>query len=631
MNKYNFFRVSLCVPEFKISNVKFNKGVIIDKIKEASENNSSLILFPELSITGYTCEDLFLNTTLINESINSIFEIARMTKDQEILSIIGAPISNNNKLYNCAVFINKGKIIGIVPKIFLPNYMEFYENRYFISGVESYEKEIKINGLTIPFGNDLIFENINNQDVKIGIEICEDLWSSISPSEELAVGGANIICNISASPALIGKNEYRRTLAISQSIRTISAYLYVSSGIWESTKDLVFDGDAFVVEYGTIVSQGERFKRETQLIYSEIDIEKLNNERRRINTFKNLNKEFRKIFFESKVKDFEITRKINPLPFVPSEESKLFERCNEIFNIQVAGLAKRLEILREETKCIIGVSGGLDSTLALLVILRSLKLLNRVSNILPVTMPGFGTSSFTYNNIISLLEELRLSYKEISIKDISELILNKIDHNKHDTTYENIQARARTYLLMTLANKYNGIVIGTGDLSEIALGFCTYNGDHISMYNVNSSIPKTLIRFLVKWIAENEYSGKIKEILMSIVNQPVSPELLPSENGDIFQKTEDIIGPYELHDFFLYYFVRWGFSFEKILYLAKNAFKDKYDENKIKKYLSFFIKRFFQNQWKRDCVPAGPKVGTIDLSPRGSWRMPSDSDFEIFL
>jgi len=487
MNRYNFLRVSLVVPEFKISDVDFNKKIIIKSIKEASKNKSSLILFPELSITGYTCEDLFSNSTLITKSLNAIFEITRETENYDILVIIGAPIRNNNKLYNCAVVINRGKIIGIVPKIFLPNYMEFYENRYFSSSSEVFNKEIIINEKVIPFGNDLIFEDSNTGMIKIGIEICEDLWTTIPPSSELAMAGANIICNLSASNALIGKSEYRRTLAISQSIRTISAYLYASSGVWESTKDLVFDGDAFAVEYGTIVAQSERFKRESQIIFADIDVEKLNNERARINSFKESKKDFRKVEFRIENKNFELIRKINTHPFVPSDKDSLAERCNEIFNIQTAGLAKRFESLPPKTKAVIGVSGGLDSTLALLVILKTFKLLKRsLNDILPITMPGFGTSNFTLNNITLLLDGLGLEYKNIDIKEISQLILDKIEHTEKDTTYENIQARARTYLLMTIANKYNGIVIGTGDMSELAIGFCTYNGDHISMYNVNS-------------------------------------------------------------------------------------------------------------------------------------------------
>ncbi len=632
MNKYNFLRVSLCVPELKISNVEFNQKIIVESITKCYENKSSIIVFPELCITGYTCEDLFLNNFLIEKNIEALFNIAKETKDLAIVSIIGAVIRANNKIYNCAVVINKGSIIGIIPKTFLPNYMEFYEQRYFASGFDNFEKEIKLFDAIIPFGRDLIFEDKNNFLVKIGIEICEDLWSAIPPSSNLALAGANILCNLSASNALISKSEYRRTLAISQSIRTISAYLYVSSGVGESTKDLVFDGDAFIVEYGTIVGETSRFKRETQIVTADIDLEKLNNERVRLNSFMPLENNFRRIQFEIDSKDFDITRIIDSSPFVPKDKNKLFERCNEILNIQSAGLAKRIDSLPAATKCIIGVSGGLDSTLALLVILRTLKLLKKdFSYVIPLTMPGFGTSDLTYKNIILLLKSLNLNYRDIDIKDISNLMLNKIEHSEHDITYENIQARARTYLLMTIANKENGIVIGTGDLSELALGFCTYNGDHISMYNVNSSIPKTLVKFLVQWLAENEYNGEIQKILLNIVNQPISPELIPAKENSISQKTEDIIGPYELHDFFLYYFVRWGFSFEKILYLAQKAFNGKYNENEIKKWLNVFINRFFKNQWKRDCVPAGPKVGTIDLSPRGSWRMPSDLDFKIFL
>lgn len=635
MNKYNFVRVSVCVPKLRLGDLSFNKKVIIENIKKCYQNESSIIVFPELSLTGYTCEDLFINSVLLEKSIDAILNIVKETDNLKILSIIGAPLCVNGKIYNCAFLINKGKIIGIVPKIFLPNYMEFYESRYFTSGLNVSENEIRLNDIIIPFGNDLIFEDRIHPVIKVGVEICEDLWTIIPPSSNLALAGSNIICNLSASNSLIGKSEYRRILAISQSIRTIAAYLYVSSGIGESTKDLVFDGDAFIVEYGTILSESLRFKRETQIITSEIDIEKLNNERARLNVFNVSNKNFRKVEFETENSDFIIKRNIDSHPFVPKDKNKLSERCNEILNIQTSGLAQRLESLPVYTKSVIGVSGGLDSTLSLLVILKTLKLLKKdFSYVIPVTMPGFGTSDLTYNNVILLLKSLNLNYMEIDIKDISNLILNKLGHSEKDVTYENIQARARTYLLMTIANKYNGIVIGTGDLSELSLGFCTYNGDHMSMYNVNSGIPKTLVKFLVQWIAENEYTQEVQKILLNIVNQPISPELVADkENNLISQDTEKIIGPYELHDFFLYHFIRWGFSFKKILYLATYAFKNKYEENEIKKWLIVFINRFFKNQWKRDCIPAGPKVGTIDLSPRGGWRMPADIDIDssIFL
>ncbi len=633
MRNYGFVKVAGAIPFGKVAGIDYNTQQIIKLIKEAFFKKASIIVFPELSITSYTCGDLFHQESIIEKSKNALIEIAAATKNIQILSIVGVPIVNNNKLFNCAAVINKGNILGIIPKSYIPGYREFYEPRWF-SGIETdFYKNIILNDKIIPFGNELLFIDKNNEKLIIGIEICEDLWMPIPPSSYQALAGATILCNLSASNILTGKSEYRKEIVKNQSSRCIAGYLYVSSGMGESTTDVIFDADATIVENGVILEESKRFLRENQVIYSDIDLEKLTIDRIRQNIGQST-KSYRFIEFESFDKTIDIQRNIYPYPFIPENDNKLDIRCNEIFNIQSAGLAKRFESLPKNMKAIIGISGGLDSTLALLVTIKTFKILKKdLKDIIAVTMPGFGTSSKTYNNAVNLCSKLNITFKEIDIKDISTLMIKKIDHSleEKNIVYENIQARARTYILMTAANKYNGIVIGTGDLSEIALGFSTYNGDHISMYNVNSSVPKTLVKFLVKWIANNEFSNDIKKILINIIEQPISPELLPPKGKEIAQKTEEKIGPYELHDFFLYYLIRFGFNAEKILFLADKAFKKKYQKKIIKKWLKVFYKRFFANQWKRDCVPAGPKIGSIDLSPRGSWRMPSEAEINTFL
>jgi len=632
MKNYGFVKIACGIPFGKIADIDHNKNQIISMIKNAAYNDSSLILFPELSITSYTCQDLFQQTSILSKSVDAVFEIAEKTKNLNIVTIVGLPIVNANRLFNCAAVINKGNILGIIPKSYIPGYREFYEPRWF-SGMEcTHDEEIILNNIKIPFGTDLLFIDKNNSDFIVGVEICEDMWMPIPPSSYQSLAGATILCNLSASNILVGKSEYRREVVKNQASRCIGAYVYCSAGMGESTTDVVFDADATIVENGITLAESKRFLRENQIIYADIDIERLVIDRVRLRSLKILEKKYKMIQFECQNKKIKINRFFDPHPFVPQDETKLNERCEEIFNIQSAGLAKRLESI-PGTKAVIGVSGGLDSTLALLVTIKAFKIVGRnLKDIIAVTMPGFGTSSATYNNIVNLCKKFDIDFREISIKDISTKMLDTINQSpdKHDVVYENIQARARTYLLMTIANKEHGIVIGTGDLSEIALGWSTYNGDHISMYNVNSSVPKTLVKFLIKWVSKTEFDNDIKNILNSILDLPISPELIPADGKGIKQKTEDIIGPYELHDFFLYYFIRFGFDSKKILFLAQSAFKDKYDKGIISKWLKVFIKRFFQNQWKRDCVPAGPKVGSVDLSPRGSWRMPSEAENNLF-
>jgi NAD+ synthase (glutamine-hydrolysing) len=634
MNNFGFVRVAGAIPFGKVGGIEFNTIQIISMIKEACKNKASLVVFPELTVTSYTCGDLFQHSSLIENSLKAVIEIKNSTKKLPVLALVGAPVMNDNQLFNCAVAINKGKILGVIPKSYIPGYREFYEPRWFSSPNEhKYTDFVVIDGERVPFGDKMLFLDKNMKEFIVGIEICEDLWIPIPPSSYQALAGATVLCNLSASNILVGKSEYRRDLVKNQASKCFAAYIYTSCGMGESTTDVVFDADATIVENGEILAESKRFERSNQIIYSDIDIEKLTLERARHNTMGGTDKKFNFIEFESAQENLGISRIFHPHPFIPDDKNKLDERCREIFNIQVAGLAKRLESI-PGIKAVIGVSGGLDSTLALLITIKAFKLLKRnIKDIIAATMPGFGTKNRTYTNAKTLCSRFDVAFREISIKDISNQMMELTgqDKNNHDSSYENIQARARTYILMTLANQNNGMVIGTGDLSEIALGWSTYNGDHISMYNVNSSIPKTLVKFLVKWIAENEFDGEIQKILADILDQPISPELIPSDGNTIKQKTEEVIGPYELHDFFLYYAIRLGFSAQKVLMLANIAFKGTYEAKIIKKWLKIFFKRFFSSQWKRDCIPAGPKVGSLDLSPRGSWRMPTEAELKTFL
>jgi len=637
---FGFVRVAAAVPRIRVADCEYNATNIINIMKKAETKGIQIIIFPELSITAYTCADLFHQETLLKGAETQLASILENTKDISLIAVVGLPVYSDNQLFNCGVAIQKGKILGAVPKTYLPGYNEFYEERWFATGQKASSDTVLLCGQQVPFGTDLLFEADSDSRVCFGIEICEDLWAPIPPSSYQAASGATILLNLSASNDIVGKCEYRRELARHQSAKCIAGYIYASSGIDESTTDVVFGGHALISENGAIIAESERFLRDEQLIYTEMDVERLVNDRFKNTVFMegSYGKKFRKIVFNlSEQKDMEpgnFVRYIDPHPFVPSEESIRSERCREIFAIQTAGLAKRLE--HTGTKhAVIGISGGLDSTLALLVTAKTFDLLNIPrENIIAITMPGFGTTDETYLNALKLMESMNVSMREISIKDACLQHFRDIGHDAgvHDVTYENVQARERTQILMDIANKVGGLVIGTGDLSEVALGWSTYNGDHMSMYSVNCGIPKTLVKFLVKWVGDNVADNSTAEVLRRILETPITPELLPPDKGGkINQKTEEIIGPYELHDFFLYHMVRYGAPPKKILFLASRAFKDKYDEDTIKKWLKVFYRRFFSQQFKRSCIPDGPKVGTISLSPRGDWRMPSDAEARMWL
>jgi len=634
---YGYVKVGAAVPKLKVANCEYNCSVIVDLVKKADKENIKFLVFPELCITAYSCADLFQQDVLLKEALKQLDKVLQNTKNTDLVFIVGMPISLNNQLFNCSVVIQSGKILGIVPKTFIPNYSEFYEERWFASGNKALDDNINVCGQNVPFGVDLLFENSKDNDLCFGIELCEDLWVPIPPSSYQCMSGATLIFNLSASNELIGKYEYRKELVRQQSARCMAGYVYTSANINESTTDVVFGGHAMISENGLILSESERFSNDDQLICCEIDTQKLINDRRKNTSFMEgvLEKKYRKIYFEQKESEsFDLTRYVTAYPFVPSNAANRDVRCKEIFSIQTSALAKRIRHIGLKN-VVIGISGGLDSTLALLVTAKTYELLGiSADNIIAVTMPGFGTTNATYTNAMELMKVMNVSIREVNIKDACLQHFKDIGHDAdvHDVTYENVQARERTQILMDLANKHGGLVIGTGDLSELALGWCTYNADHMSMYSVNCSIPKTLVKFLVKWVADNVVDNNVKDILDRILDTPISPELLPpSEKGEINQKTEDIVGPYELHDFFMYHMIRYGASPKKIAFLAQKAFNGKYSKDDIKKWLKIFIKRFFSQQFKRSCLPDGPKVGTISLSPRGDWRMPSDADAKVWL
>lgn len=628
-----FVKVAAASIQVSVADTEFNKISICNAIDEAVKNGAKIVVLPELCLTGYTCSDLFLQEKLINSAKEKLFEIADCTKAADALIFVGLPLIVNDKLYNCAAAINRGNILGIVPKVRIPNYSEFYELRHFNKGNDvPFDIELKDN-VVVPFGTNIIFECDKYSKLKVAAEICEDVWAPNPPSNSHGLNGATVIVNLSASDETTGKDIYRRNLINGQSARMLCGYVYANAGEGESTTDLVFGGHSIISENGLILAEAKRF--ENQIIYGDIDVEKLLMERVRMTTFEGsfTNDSYRKVKFKIDIKETSVDRKFDPAPFVPSKVEDRTRRCEEILSIQSMGLKKRLK----HTGCknaVVGISGGLDSTLALLVTVRAFDMLGlERENIIAVTMPCFGTTDRTYNNAVLLIKGLNATFKEVDIKEAVTLHFKDIeqDINKHDVTYENSQARERTQVLMDIANKYNGMVIGTGDMSELALGWATYNGDHMSMYGVNASVPKTLVRHLVRYYADTCGDKKLTEILLDILDTPVSPELLPPQDGKIFQKTEDIVGPYELHDFFLYYILRFGFEPSKVFRIAKNAFEGIYTDEVILKWLKTFYRRFFSQQFKRSCLPDGPKVGSVAVSPRGDLRMPSDASAKIWL
>ena len=634
---YGFIKVASAVPSVKVADCKYNVEQIEQQIILAEGQGVEIIVFPELSLTGYTCQDLFRQNLLLETTESAMLMLLDFTRQLNIISIVGLPIAVGDLLLNCAAIIQKGQILGIVAKEYLPNYNEFYEKRWFASVQDLRTTELRFAGNQINLSfTPQIF--VTCDGVRFGVEICEDVWAPTPPSNHLALAGADIIFNLSASDELIGKHDYLCKLLAQQSARTITGYVYSSAGFGESTQDVVYGGNALIFENGHLLQSGPRFAMTPQMQVAQIDVERLRTERRGNTTYVNAQRRMigEDVIFKNAhsilPKDFVLERPVDAHPFIPSPDM-MEKSCEEILNIQVMGLAKRL-VHTSCQKVVIGISGGLDSTLALLVCAMTFdKLgLNR-SGIIGVTMPGFGTTDRTYTNAIKLMQSLHITIREISIAKSVTQHFEDIGHDisVHDTTYENSQARERTQILMDVSNQEGGLVIGTGDLSELALGWCTYNGDHMSMYAVNASIPKTLIACLVKFVA-GTMDADTSATLHDVVDTPISPELVPAdEDGNIQQKTEDLVGPYELHDFFLYYFMRHGFRPMKIFLLAQKAFEGQYDDDVIKHWLKTFFRRFFSQQFKRSCLPDGPKVGSISLSPRGDWRMPSDSSSELWL
>ena len=623
--------MAAAIPQVKVADCIYNTQQIESMIAQAEGKGVEIIVFPELSITGYTCQDLFLQHTLLEQTETAVMMLLDFTRKLDVITIVGLPVIVGDLLLNCAAVIQKGDLLALIPKTYLPNYSEFYEKRWFASSQDLHPTEIRFAGTRITVTREP--QLIRTCDGAIlGIEICEDVWAPAPPSNRLALAGADLIFNLSASDELIGKHAYLKSVLAQQSARTITGYIYSSSGFGESTQDVVYGGNALIYENGKLIASAERFSMKPQLIISQIDIERLRTERRTNSTYVNAQRgNVASILDAHSItpRDFVMLREIDPHPFIPKSKD-MKASCDEVLNIQVSGLAKRM-LHTNSKNVVIGISGGLDSTLALLVCVKTFdKLGLSRKGIIGVTMPGFGTTDRTYHNAIALMESLGVTIKEINIAKSVMQHFEDIGHDPkvHDVTYENAQARERTQILMDLTNKIGGFVVGTGDLSELALGWATYNGDHMSMYGVNASVPKTLIQYLVRYVAE-EMEGDDKkgaEVLLDVLDTPISPELTPAdEKGNIKQKTEDLVGPYELHDFFLYYFLRFGFSPRKIFLLAQHAFEGKYDDETIKKWLTTFIRRFFSQQFKRSCLPDGPKVGSVSLSPRGDWRMPSDA------
>lgn len=629
--KNGFVKVAAATPDIRVADVEFNTQNIINAMEEAQKNGAKILVFPELCVTGYTCSDLFDHSVLLKASRKALLEIAENTSDKDMLVFVGAPLEVNGKLYNVAAAMNQGEILGFTTKTFLPNYGEFYEMRQFTPGPQTV-REITFEGKKIPFGPQILFQAKGMEELVVAAEICEDVWSPIPPSIQAALEGATVIVNCSASDETIGKDTYRRALISGQSARLISGYIYANAGEGESTTDLVFGGHNIIAENGTILRESSRYVNE--IVYSEIDLQRITGERRKNTTFQPLDEEtlVRVPFTIEETKTF-LTRTFPKKPFVPSDEQTRAQRCEEILTIQAMGLKKRLAHTNART-AVVGISGGLDSTLALLVTARAFDMLGRdKKDIIAVTMPCFGTTDRTYQNACEMSKKVGATLIEVPIADAVNVHFRDIGHDPedHSVTYENCQARERTQVLMDIANKTWGMVIGTGDLSELALGWATYNGDHMSMYGVNASVPKTLVRHLVKYAADDTTDEALKNVLYDVLDTPVSPELLPPKDGDIAQKTEDLVGPYELHDFFLYFMLRFGYEPSKIFRIACMTFDGEYDKETIFKWLETFCRRFFSQQFKRSCLPDGPKVGTVALSPRGDWRMPSDACVAVWM
>ena len=629
--KNGFVKVAAATPDIRVADVEFNTQNIINAMEEAQKNGAKILVFPELCVTGYTCSDLFDHSVLLKASRKALIEIAENTNDKDMLVFVGAPLEVNGKLYNVAAAMNQGEIIGFTTKTFLPNYGEFYEMRQFTPGPQTV-REITFEGKKIPFGPQILFQAEGMEELVVAAEICEDVWSPVPPSIQAALEGATVIVNCSASDETIGKDTYRRALISGQSARLISGYIYANAGEGESTTDLVFGGHNIIAENGTVLKESSRYVNE--IIYSELDLQRITGERRKNTTFQPLDEEtlVRVPFTVEETKTF-LTRTFPKKPFVPSDEQTRAQRCEEILTIQAMGLKKRLAHTNART-AVVGISGGLDSTLALLVTARAFDMLGRdKKDIIAVTMPCFGTTDRTYQNACEMSKKVGATLIEVPIADAVNVHFRDIGHDPedHSVTYENCQARERTQVLMDIANKTWGMVIGTGDLSELALGWATYNGDHMSMYGVNASVPKTLVRHLVKYAADDTKDEALKNVLYDVLDTPVSPELLPPKDGDIAQKTEDLVGPYELHDFFLYFMLRFGYEPSKIFRIACMTFDGEYDKEIIFKWLETFCRRFFSQQFKRSCLPDGPKVGTVALSPRGDWRMPSDACVAVWM
>lgn len=622
--RQGFVKAAAVTPKIKVADTKYNAELILDMMKESTRQGAKIVVFPELCLTGYTCQDLFLQERLLQGAKDALMKLVKESTSLDAIFFVGLPFEILGKLYNVAAVFSHGEVLGLVPKSYLPNYNEFYEARHFVSGAELATEVVLPDGSCVPADRDLLFVCEQMPKLRIGVELCEDLWTPNPPSISHALAGASVLVNLSASNELTGKDSYRRELVSGQSARLLAAYIYASAGEGESTQDLVFSGHNIIAENGQILAESKRFGH--GILYSEIDVERLCAQRRRMTTFVTEDQTHTEILFSLKIEETKLTRFIDPAPFVPTDRQNREKRCDEILMIQAMGLKKRLE--HTGANAVVGISGGLDSTLALLVTVRAFDLCGRDhKGITAVTMPGFGTTDRTYDNAVKLIQSLGAEFVEVDICQAVNVHFSDIgqDPSVHDVTYENSQARERTQILMDIANKKNALVIGTGDLSELALGWATYNGDHMSMYAVNASVPKTLVRHLVRYYADTCEDKQLSDTLYDVLDTPVSPELLPPEDGKISQKTEDLVGPYELHDFFLYYMLRQGFSPAKIYRLAKIAFAGTYEAAFILKWLKTFCRRFFAQQFKRSCLPDGPKVGSVAVSPRGDLRMPSDA------